>query len=73
MTKKRYTMKKLLLLTAFLVSTLIFAHDKTEISERQMYNIIKTQLDEGKISVQTAQKMWAAYIKCCKNSLSKTK
>ena len=59
-------MKKLLLLTTLLVSTLTFAHEKTEISKKQMYGVIKTQLDEGKISVQTAQKMWAAYIKCCK-------
>jgi hypothetical protein len=59
-------MKKLLLLITLLVSTLTFAHEKTEISNKQMYDVIKTQLDEGKISVQTAQKMWAAYIKCCK-------
>ena len=59
-------MKKLLLLITLLVSTLTFAHDKTNISKKQMYGVIKTQLDEGKISVQTAQKMWAAYLKCCK-------
>jgi hypothetical protein len=59
-------MKKLLLLITLLVSTLTFAHEKNEISNKQMYDVIKTQLDEGKISVQTAQKMWAAYIKCCK-------
>ena len=58
-------MRKLLLLTTLLVSTLTFAHEKTEISKKQMYDVIKTQLDEGKIYVQTAQKMWAAYIKCC--------
>ena len=59
-------MKKLLLLITLLVSTLTFAHEKTEISNKQMYDVIKTQLDEGKISVQTAQKMWQAYLKCCK-------
>ena len=59
-------MRKLLLLTTLLVSTLTFAHEKTEIEKKQMYDVIKTQLDKGKISVQTAQKMWAAYIKCCK-------
>ena len=58
-------MKKLLLLTTLLVSTLTFAHEKTELSKKQMYDVIKTQLDEGKINVQTAQKMWAAYIRCC--------
>jgi len=58
-------MRKLLLLIALLVSTLTFAHEKNEMEKKQMYDVIKTQLDEGKISVQTAQKMWAAYIKCC--------
>ena len=58
-------MKKLLLSTTLLVSTLTFAHEKTEIEKKQMYDVIKTQLDEGKINVQTAQKMWAAYIRCC--------
>jgi len=58
-------MRKLLLLTTLLVSTLTFAHEKTELSKKQMYDVIKTQLDEGKIDVQTAQKMWAAYIRCC--------
>ena len=57
-------MRKLLLLITLLVSTLTFAHEKNEISKKQMYDVIKTQLDEGKISVQTAQKMWTAYIKC---------
>ena len=65
MTKNANIMKKLLLLITLLVSTLIFAHEKNEISKKQMYDVIKTQLDEGKISVQTAQKMWTAYIKCC--------
>jgi len=65
MTKNANTMKKLLLLITLLVSTLTFAHDKTEISEKQMYDVIRTQLDEGKIDLQTAQKMWTAYIKCC--------
>ena len=65
MTKNANIMKKLLLLITLLVSTSTFAHDKTNISKKQMYDVIKTQLDEGKISVQTAQKMWAAYIKCC--------
>ena len=65
-------MKKLLLLTTLLVSTLTFAHEKNEMEKKQMYDVIKTQLDEGKIDIQTAQKMWVAYIKCCENSLSKT-
>jgi hypothetical protein len=65
MTKNANIMKKLLLLITLLVSTLTFAHEKNEILKKQMYDVIKTQLDEGKISVQTAQKMWTAYIKCC--------
>ena len=62
---KANTMRKLLLLITLLVSTLTFAHEKNEISKKQMYDVIQAQLDEGKISVQTAQKMWAAYVKCC--------
>jgi len=59
-------MRKLLLLTALLVSTLTFAHEKTEKSKKQMYTVIQKQLDKGQIDLKTAQKMWAAYIKCCK-------
>ena len=59
-------MKKLLLLTTLLVSTLTFAHEKTEKSKKQMYTVIQKQLDKGQIDLKTAQKMWAAYIKCCK-------
>ena len=66
MTKNANIMKKLLLLITLLVSTLTFAHEKTEMEKKQMYDVIKTQLDEGKINAKTAQKMWAAYIKCCK-------
>ena len=66
MITKANTMRKLLLLITLLVSTLTFAHEKNEISKKQMYDVIKTQLDKGKISVQTAQKMWKAYRECCK-------
>ena len=59
-------MKKLLLLTTLLVSTLTFAHEKTERSKKQMYNVIQKQLDKGQIDLKTAQKMWAAYVRCCK-------
>ena len=57
-------MKKFLLIITFLVSTLTFAHEKTEIEKRKMYNVIKKQLDEGQINVLTAQKMWKAYKEC---------
>ena len=59
-------MRKLLLLTTLLVSTLTFAHEKNEISKKQMYTVIQKQLDKGQIDLKTAQKMWAAYIRCCK-------
>ena len=59
-------MKKLLLVAMLLVSTLTFAHERTREEKKEMYDAIRIQLDEGKISVQTAQKMWQAYLKCCK-------
>ena len=59
-------MRKLLLLITLLVRTLTFAHEKKEITKKQMYDVIQTQLDKGQIDLKTAQKMWAAYIRCCK-------
>ena len=59
-------MRKLLLLITLLVSTLTFAHEKTKIDKKQMYDVIQTQLDKGQIDLKTAQKMWAAYVRCCK-------
>ena len=59
-------MKKFLLIITFLVSTLTFAHDKSEVQKRQMYEVIQSQLDEGQINVLTAQKMWKAYKECCR-------
>ena len=59
-------MKKLLLLVTLLVSTLTFAHEKDEIQKKKMYEVIKLQLDEGKIDIKTAQKMWKVYQECCK-------
>lgn len=59
-------MKKFILITLILVSTLSFAHEKTEADKKEVYNTIKQQLDEGKIDVKTAQKMWKAYLHCCK-------
>jgi hypothetical protein len=59
-------MKKFLLIITFLVSTLTFAHEKTEIEKRKMYDVIQKQLDEGQINVLTAQKMWKAYRECCR-------
>jgi hypothetical protein len=59
-------MKKLLLVAMLLVSTLTFAHEKSREEKKEMYDVIQKQLNEGKINIQTAQKMWQAYIKCCK-------
>jgi len=63
---KANTMRKLLLLITLLVSTLTFAHEKNEISKKQMYDVIQAQLDKGQIDLKTAQKMWKAYRECCK-------
>jgi hypothetical protein len=62
-------MKKLLVMAMLLGSTLAFAksshvHSKQE--QRTYYELVKHQLDEGKITIKEAQKMWLKYIKCCK-------
>ena len=59
-------MKKLVLICLMLVSTLSFAHEKTKADKKIVYTTIKKQLNEGKIDIKTAQKMWKAYIGCCK-------
>jgi len=43
-----------------------YAHTKTTQEKMKVYEVIQNQLEEGKIDVKTAQKMWAAYIRCCK-------
>ena len=59
-------MKKLLIISLMLISTLSFAHEKTEADKKAVYTTIKQQLNEGKIDIETAQKMWKAYLHCCK-------
>ncbi len=49
-----------------MISTLSFAHEKTEADKRMVYNTIQKQLDEGRIDIKTAQKMWYTYLHCCK-------
>ena len=69
MTKTQCTMKKLLTTAILLVGTLTFAqnpHNHTKEEKRLMYELIQHQLDEGKITVEQAQKRWLEYIKCCK-------
>ncbi len=62
---KYVKLARYVLLLALLSCTLAFAHDKDEVQKRQMYEVIQSQLDKGEIDIQTAQKMWKAYIKCC--------
>lgn len=59
-------MKKIMLICLLLVSTLSFSHEKTKEDKKQMYEVIKTQLDKKVITLETAQKLWIEYIKCCK-------
>ena len=59
-------MKRLVLIGLMLISTLSFAHNKTEADKKAVYTTIKHQLNEGKIDIGTAQKMWKAYLHCCK-------
>jgi len=58
-------MKKLMLIGVLLINTLAFAHDKTYEEKKEMHDVIRKQLDEGKIDIETAQKMWKSYINCC--------
>jgi hypothetical protein len=59
-------MKKFILIALMLISTLSFAHERTKADKKVVYTTIKKQLNEGKIDIKTAQKMWKAYIRCCK-------
>ena len=61
-------MKKLTLL-ALLVGSLTYAHPTTDEGRKEVYSFIKKQLEEGKIDITTAQKMWIAYDKCCEESI----
>ena len=57
---------KRLLIVLFLVSSYSYAHPKTEADKKQFYEFIQSQIDEEKIDLKAAQKMWSAYIRCCK-------
>ena len=73
MTKKSYTMKKLLLLITFLVSTSVFAHNERKLTKEErkvIYNYISLQLKQGKISQEQAQVMWLEQTKCCRDEES---
>ena len=60
-------MRKLTLL-ALLVGSLAYAHPTTEEEKKEVYNFIQKQLEEGKIDITTAQKMWISYARCCEES-----
>lgn len=66
-------MKRLVLIGLMLISTLSFAHNKTEADKKAVYTTIKQQLDEGKIDVETAQKMWKVYLHCCPEKKKRAK
>jgi len=66
-------MKRLVLIGLMLISTLSFAHEKTKADKRIVYNTIQKQLDEGKIDIKTAQKMWKAYLHCCPKQKKRAK
>lgn len=53
-------------LVAMLVSSLTFAHPSSYEQKKEFYNSINTQYQQGTISLETAQNMWKAYIRCCK-------
>ncbi len=62
-------MKKSFLIIAMLVGSLTFAHEVSYEQKKEVYNFINTQLEEGKINLETAQSMWKVYIRCCKEDL----
>jgi hypothetical protein len=62
-------MKKLLLITMLSMGTLMFANNTYEhnnLEKKAFYDLVKHRLDQKKITVKEAQKMWLEYIKCCK-------
>lgn len=59
-------MKKIIMWSLVFFSTLSFAHEKTKEDKKAVYNVIKKQLDERKIDIKTAQKIWKTYLHCCK-------
>ena len=61
----KYGMKKLLLVALMLVGSLTYAHPRTSEDDRQVYEYINQMLEDGTIDVETAQKMWLAYQRCC--------
>ncbi len=71
-------MKNLIKIRLFLITVLFilgslvsaYSHNNTDKDKELVYKSIKVQLDENKISLKTAQEMWFAYIRCCKDQPS---
>jgi hypothetical protein len=71
-------MKNLIKIRLFLITVLFilgslvsaYSHNNTDKDKELVYKSIKTQLDENKISLKTAQEMWFAYVRCCKDQPS---
>ena len=61
-------MKQLMLICALLVSSITFAHEKSDQEKKQMYDAIQLQVEADLIDLETAQKLWVAYIKCCQDT-----
>jgi len=61
-------MKQLMLICALFVSSITFAHEKSDQEKREMYNAIQLQVKANLISVEEAQKLWVAYLKCCQDT-----
>lgn len=61
----KYGMKKLIVVALMLVGSLTYAHPRTSEEDRQVYEYINQMLEDGTIDVETAQKMWLAYQRCC--------
>lgn len=58
-------MRKLITMALMLVGTLTYAHSTTVEEDKKVYEFINTQLENGSIDLETAQKMWLAYQSCC--------
>lgn len=59
-------MKKLFIILLLFSSSFALAHPTTKAEKKEVYEFIHSQLKQGKITLQVAQKMWTAYIRCCK-------
>ena len=61
-------MKQLMLICALFVSSITFAHEKSDQEKREMYDAIQLQVEADLITVEEAQRLWIAYLKCCQDT-----